>query len=718
MCGSLKVQSAGLLGSPFTNGSSSNQMWGSRLESNVTPKEILLKLSKHAIIKAITFGKTGKSHLCSLRRFKIYGGLTVCNMIELVEGSLNSEDKEEAFMLKHALGGNPFACRYIKIIPLQCWGTSPTLYYSICSFELTGVDQWDIVKHAMDCVRKYTDEQSIKLCMKYLRSMNFKETFRCLEQESKMKIEHPSLEMLFHLVNEGLYDEVEDFITRASNNGLFNNHLSTLVFYPSWVNMELTKPRPGMRGGHQMCVDIKSGHIYLHGGWDGYQDINDLWIFDIANKKWNMVSYDTRVEGGPGPRSCHKMCLDYERREIYVLGRYLDLQSRNTENLKADFYVYHIDKNRWRLISSDTQAEGGPQLIYDHQMCIDIHKRFLYIFGGRILTSDMEQESSVHDRNNSTKIETGNDNVLYSGMYCYDITNNVWTHLCKDVASQDPSPIPVIKSRIGHSMLFHPVTDKLYIFAGHRNKTYLNDFFSYNIVTKKFEYISDGCHKFCNNFPASGFTQRATIDPNLNEIYVLTGFSKERLDNSLQNTFWSYSINKDEWTCLYTSLKVATAYWHREQYIEPCPRFAHQLVYDSVNKLHFLFGGNPGILRLPRIRLDDLWRLSFNRPTNEEILAQLKLIIRKTKFQELIHVDKVQAIIFLQNEVSVLIKQENEVEIEKLPKLIESVFHDCKFDNENDCIHEIRINLFETLSSYFPEEMAQPRRNIGDGLVM
>ena len=27
---------------------------------------------------------------------------------------------------------------------------------------------------------------------------------------------------------------------------------------------------------------------------------------------------------------------------------------------------------------------------------------------------------------------------------------------------------------------------------------------------------------------------------------------------------------------------------------EPRPRYAHQLVYDEVNCVHFMFGGNPG----------------------------------------------------------------------------------------------------------------------------
>lgn len=79
------------------------------------------------------------------------------------------------------------------------------------------------------------------------------------------------------------------------------------------------------------------------------------------------------------------MCLDSERRQLFTLGRYLDTQFRTSDNLKSDFYVYDIESNKWTQISEDTGAIGGPQLIFDHQMSMDIEKRTIYVFGGRVL---------------------------------------------------------------------------------------------------------------------------------------------------------------------------------------------------------------------------------------------------------------------------------------------------------------------------------------------
>lgn len=80
------------------------------------------------------------------------------------------------------------------------------------------------------------------------------------------------------------------------------------------------------------------------------------------------------------------MCLDPQRRQLFTLGRYLDTQYRTCENLKSDFYVYDIESNKWTQISEDTGTMGGPPLVFDHQMSMDVEKRTIYVFGGRVLT--------------------------------------------------------------------------------------------------------------------------------------------------------------------------------------------------------------------------------------------------------------------------------------------------------------------------------------------
>lgn len=153
----------------------------------------------------------------------------------------------------------------------------------------------------------------------------------------------------------------------------------------------------------------------------------------------------------------------------------------------------------------------------------------------------------------------------------------------------------------------------------------------------------------------------------------------------MQNSFWVYNIQNGKWNCIYRNENVGEKYWSKMQDYEPCPRFAHQIVYDHTRKvnlgiigygitewivgfgknvvytssfpvqIHFLFGGNPGRSYLPNLRLDDFWQLELRRPTAEQILKRCKLIIRKHKFQELALSNSIEALEYLQTKVSEII---------------------------------------------------------------
>ena len=78
--------------------------------------------------------------------------------------------------------------------------------------------------------------------------------------------------------------------------------------------------------------------LYLFGGWDGNRDLADFWAYDIASSKWRLLSLDTEADGGPTPRSCHKMIFDANSRQIFILGRYLERTLRDrAQNIKVSF---------------------------------------------------------------------------------------------------------------------------------------------------------------------------------------------------------------------------------------------------------------------------------------------------------------------------------------------------------------------------------------------
>jgi hypothetical protein len=114
----------------------------------------------------------------------------------------------------------------------------------------------------------------------------------------------------------------------------------------------------------------------------------------------------------------------------------------------------------------------------------------------------------------SSSVEGERTPEVFSGLYVYHIPTSTWTLLHEDC--------PEMRSRIGHSMLFHTSKRCLYIFAGQRSREYLCDLIAYHVDTDRIETISNGSKKDGSAVPAAGFTQRATIDSDLDEIHVLS----------------------------------------------------------------------------------------------------------------------------------------------------------------------------------------------------
>jgi len=272
-------------------------------------------------------------------------------------------------------------------------------------------------------------------------------------------------------------------------------------------------------------------------------------------------------------------------------------------------------------------------------------------------------------------------------------------------------------------MLFHQGKRLLYIFAGQRGREFLSDFITYNVDTQEIALMLDGN----NQVPAAGFTQRATIDPELNEIHVLSGLSKdkEKREETVRNSFWVYDLDRKTWSCVYKNENMGQQYWTKMQNVEPCPRFAHQLVYDHIHKVHYLFGGNPGKASIPKMRLDDFWSLKLSRPSREHLLRRCRYLIRKQRFCEMASRDPFEALRYLQNELSETVAHDDPDESQEFRLLASSLFsrQDPKEEQMNTDSESLsppsdgfagRTQLFDTLVSFFPEHMTQPKGNLVD----
>jgi N-acetylneuraminic acid mutarotase len=691
--------------------------WSSN--SNNHMQYITIKLDKMSIVKTITFGKYYKVHVCNLKEFKVYGGLTPNNMIELLHSGLKNDCETETFTLKYKSNDIVFPCLYIKIVPLVAWGTN--FNFSIWYVELKGHSQQHIVEKVYQKYVDYRENEVIRLCLKHFRQRCYLDTFNSLQNLTNIKLEDQLLTDLHtNLVFNGDFDTTEKILYRASEKNLFDDYIKECQCKTLWKRIYATDKdgnSPYMRGGHQMCIDSELGKIYMFGGWDGSKNLADFWEYDENTEKWTCISKDTSKDGGPSPRSCHRIAFDTINKQIYMLGYFIESEN-NDSNMESDFWKYDINSHRWIKLSSNTAAKGGPGLIYDHQMVIEPKSQIIYVFGGRTQARNISEDS-------------------YSGLYSYSIKEDKWRLLRSD--SNQPENSVKLKSRIGHSMLLNPETNELYIFAGKRNKVfdnereknYLSDFYIYRIDD---DYVIEVSRNYTmQGGPDAGFEQRATMDIELGELYMLSGLLNEKNSNvdTVKNILWMYNIKKKKWTKIYQNVNYGSEDNNRISDKEPCTRFASQLVYDTKRKVHFLFGGNPGEMSDPCLRLNDFWELKLVRQSNEDILRSAKFHIRKQKYKEICNTgDYLQALKFLQNNVSEVVNNSDENESKEFRELTQFLFNIQKTTNSSNIkidkkipqntnaipnkIYKERTELYEFLLKYFPSSMKEPLENLVD----
>ncbi|CEG84146.1 hypothetical protein RMATCC62417_17991 [Rhizopus microsporus] len=709
---------------------------------------ITLKLEKPVIACEILFGKFHRSHVCNLKEFKIFGGMDLDNLNELLHDGLTNDNEAEVFPLRYTYDDLVFPVQYIRISPIATFGRS--FNYSIWYVEIRGIKKNSILSLVFDAYIKYKELETIKLCLKHFRQKNMMDLYHLLKEKTGVEFEHPLISNLHQaLVIDGDFDEAERIIDNAEASSIFDHYVQTAKYSLLWQEIYASNSdgdTPCPRGGHQMCIDVDGGKIYLFGGWDGSKDLSDFWCYNIEKQRWKLLSSDTLADGGPSARSCHQICFDPTKKSIFVLGRYIEPSTNTTiadltgNTYGSDFYQYFIELDQWIKISDNTQIDGGPPLLYDLQMCVDPVDRILYVSGGRIAAP-------------------GSTSYAYGGLYAYDMIASSWETLRHDEITQgarsphspdeaylarwapgnrSPLPIQTIKGRAGHSMAIHAEKRGIYIFAGQRERSHLSDLYYYSIDEKKINNVVENFFK--GDGSDIGYTQRATIDEDLKELYVFTAYVNGMPSNTVKNLIWVYSIEKNHWEKLYENESQDSCSSKCIEGIEPTPRFAHQVVYNSKTKAHYIFGGNPGDHKNEHRRLNDFWELKLTKPTSAQIVRKCIYLIRARKLYEMcdkkLHIngerlelnsnmrkDTIDALNYLRNYILPLVDHENREEVAQFKQLCSHLCVPTYGKNDGnremqteDFIFASRTKVFQNLLEYFPRNMKEPNGSVMDSV--
>ncbi|KAF9446346.1 hypothetical protein P691DRAFT_733454 [Macrolepiota fuliginosa MF-IS2] len=687
--------------------------WSGAQQGNNAKQWILLKLDQMSILRTITFGKA--THPCNMKDFKVYVGITQDNLVEVLHSGLKNDTTPEAFAIRYVNNAQVcFPTRYVKIVPLSAHGQN--FHTSIWHVSMTGIADKKYVDHIYQIHEEHRESIVLRHILKHLRQRRLLSPYQDILSRA-FTVEHPFVTQLHTtLVLQGAFKDAEKHLRTLSSSGLFSSYLQTSHPYALWDRITGTDRDgdvPSPRSGHAMCLDHINQVVYVHGGYNSEKCLDDLWAYNIKEDEWQKLSDSTHRQGGPSARSCHKMAFDAKSGNIYVLGRLTDVDAarapvprRGPSNpsfvgpsgshrsgqplftlpplppppttdpptvntYHSEFYVYYTrgsDKGTWKYNSFDTASSGGPPLVFDHQVVVDSERQILYSYGGRVLDGDW-------------------DTYKYAGLYAYSIKTGRWKLL--QPADNSPCTIP---PRFGHSMVLEPNANTLYIFAGQREDRYLSDMYAYDLSTNT-------TTELFSNFTAAGgpsacFTQRAVIDTDLKEIYVFCGLVTDSagmvgyLPGRLYNWVYRYNTRPGTWTCILPEGDQArrlnpTPSPEMKKVAEPCPRYAHEVVYNPKSKRMYLFGGSTsfdepeeddamGDMVLDGIKkMNDFWRMEICRPGSEEIVRKAKYRIRRQQFREMCEDSTpTKALSFLKYQVSPVVNHDDKNETEDYRSLM------------------------------------------------
>ncbi len=170
-----------------------------------------------------------------------------------------------------------------------------------------------------------------------------------------------------------VYDEEAQLIVMFGGVGDAGRFDDTWIFdtvAATWAMVGPSEPVPSARSGHAMAYDGFSGQIVLFGGYDGSNLLDDTWVFDLATNTWTEVS---PAGEAPIARGNHCMAYDPYSGFIYLFGG-----SDGAEMLN-DLWAYDLVANVWTEVTLIGTLPVGRE---QHTLVYDQGRGRLLLFGG------------------------------------------------------------------------------------------------------------------------------------------------------------------------------------------------------------------------------------------------------------------------------------------------------------------------------------------------
>jgi len=303
-----------------------------------------------------------------------------------------------------------------------------------------------------------------------------------------------------------------------------------------WSLVKFTGSPPRQRSLHAGIVVGDS--LYVFGGYDGSNRVNDFYRFNFKSSKWSQIM----VSGScPSPRDRHVVVSHQDM--IYIFAGY------DGNNRVNDFWQYDIDHETWSVVDaalgnpptprhshSGVEYDGGMYVFagYDGNYRSDFHR---YNFSNQKWSIVPVKGSVPKARYRTSAVAYKNRMLVVGGhdgakhlndFYQFDFDSCDWSLV--DTTGQVPPPSP----RDSYSAVIGG--DSMYLFGGSTGSA-KNDLYSFSFEAAQWHEVRpapDSGQK--TNVPCPRFCH--TCDIYNNKLFVFGGYDgQQRL-----NDFWQFKL--------------------------------------------------------------------------------------------------------------------------------------------------------------------------------
>jgi len=253
-----------------------------------------------------------------------------------------------------------------------------------------------------------------------------------------------------------------------------------------WSQIAVTGASPSARDRH--VVVCHSDRIFIFAGYDGNNRVNDFWQYDTEHEVWSVV--DAALGNPPTPRHSHSG-VEHDG-SMYIFAGY-------DGNYRSDFHRYNFSQRKWSIVP----VKGSvPKARY---------------------------RTSAVAWKNKMLVVGGHDGAKHlNDFYQFNFESLEWSLV--ETTGQTPPPSP----RDSHSAVI--CGDSMYLFGGSTGSA-RNDLFSFSFETEQWHEVrptSGPGHKA--NVPCPRFCH--TSDMYNNSLFIFGGYDgQQRL-----NDFWQFKL--------------------------------------------------------------------------------------------------------------------------------------------------------------------------------